>query len=161
LQFVEACVPDMRPGSLKYVGWEDVVNRVTVPAWQKFVNEYSGPLQGVTAESIPDHVDKFREIGSRIRDPKGMLLSPPQRTARAGVPFASALALAMIRAGWELQVAPAVFRIHRGDLEFNPFDSINQLMAGKLSREDWVARCREFGICPCRGRHDGSRPSGH
>jgi hypothetical protein len=52
----------------------------------------------------------------------------------------------MIRAGWELQVAPAVFRIHRGDSEFNPFDAINQLMAGKLSRSDWVARCREFGI---------------
>jgi len=52
----------------------------------------------------------------------------------------------MIRAGWELQVAPAVFRIHRGGQEFNPFDAINQLMAGKLSREDWVARCRQFGI---------------
>jgi hypothetical protein len=91
-------------------------------------------------------MDKFREIGSRIRDPKGILLSPPQRTARAGGLFASALALAMIRAGWELQVAPAVFRIHRGGQEFNPFDAINQLMAGKLSRENWVARCREFGI---------------
>jgi hypothetical protein len=52
----------------------------------------------------------------------------------------------MIRTGWELQVAPAVFRIHRGDMEFNPFDAINQLMAGKTSREEWVARCREFGI---------------
>lgn len=146
LKFVETCIPDTRPGSLQYVGWEDVVSRVRIPAWQKFVNEYSEPLQGVTADSIPDHMDKFREIGSRIRDPKGMLLSPPQRTARAGGLFASALALSMIRAGWELQVAPAVFRIHRGDQEFNPFDAISQLMAGKLSREAWVARCREFGI---------------
>jgi Zn-dependent protease with chaperone function len=146
LKFVETCIPDTRPGSLQYVGWDDVVSRVRIPAWQKFVNEYSEPLQGVTAESIPDHMDKFREIGSRIRDPKGMLLSPPQRTARAGSLFSSALALAMIRAGWELQVAPAVFRIHYRDQEFNPFDAINQLMAGKLSRENWVARCREFGI---------------
>jgi heat shock protein HtpX len=146
LKFAETCIPNTRPGSLQYVGWEDVVSRVRIPAWQKFVNEYSEPLQGVTAESVPDHMDKFREIGSRIRDPKGMLLSPPQRTARAGGLFASALALAMIRAGWELQVAPAVFRIHRGDQEFNPFDTINQLMAGKISPADWVARCREFGI---------------
>jgi hypothetical protein len=28
----------------------------------------------------------------------------------------------------------------------NPFDAINQLMEGKIAREDWVARCREFGI---------------
>ena len=131
---------------MKYVSWDEVIHHVTIPAWQKFVSEYSDPLQGVTAESIPDHVAKFREIGSRIRDPKGMLLSPPQRTARAGLLFASALALAMIHAGWELQVAPAVFRIHRGEQEFNPFDAINQLMAGKLSPEDWIARCREFGI---------------
>jgi hypothetical protein len=143
---VETYIPDARPGSLQYVGWEDVVSRVRIPAWQKFVNEYSEPLQGVTAESVPDHMDKFREIGSRIRDPRGMLLSPPQRTARAGGLFASALALSMIRTGWELQVAPAVFRIHRGDMEFNPFDAINQLMAGKISREEWAARCREFGI---------------
>jgi heat shock protein HtpX len=146
VKFVEECVPDMRPGTLKYVAWDDVAIRVTIPAWQKFVTEYAEALVGVTAETLPDQVPRFREIGSGIRDPKGMLLSPPQRTARAGSLFASALALALIRGGWELDVQPAVFHIRRGDQEFNPFEAVEQLMVGKLSREAWTSRCRDLGI---------------
>jgi heat shock protein HtpX len=146
VKFVEECVPDMRAGSLTHVPWDEVTMRVTIPSWQKFVTEYAEPLRGVTAETLPDQMPKFREIGSRIRDPKGMLLSPPQRTARAGGLFATALALALIRNGWELEVGPATFHIRRGQQEFNPFDAVNQLMAGKLSREAWADRCRELGI---------------
>ena len=52
----------------------------------------------------------------------------------------------MIRTGWELHVQPAVFRMQCGDQEFNPFEAIDKLMAGKLSRDDWQARCDELGI---------------
>jgi hypothetical protein len=75
-----------------------------------------------------------------------MLLGPQQHTVRAGFLFASALVLAMIRNGWELQVQPAIFHIRRGEQEFNPFDAINQLMTKKLTRDAWVSRCRELGI---------------
>ena len=152
LKFAETCVwsstrtrfPGRPPGSLKYVAWDDVASQVTIPSWQKFVNEYSEPLRGVTAELVPGHVSKFPEIGSLIA--KGMWLSPTQSTARAGSLFASALALMMIRAGWELHVQPAVFRMRCGDQEFNPFEAINKLMTGKLSRDDWQVRCHELGI---------------
>jgi heat shock protein HtpX len=144
--FVENRVEGIRPGSLKYVPWDQVAFRVAIPMWQQFVSEYSEPLRGVTAESVPDQVPKLREIGSRIRDPKGMLLSPEQRTARAGRLFAGALALAMIRNGWELQVGPGLFRMTRGNQEFNPFLALDQLMTKKLSREGWTARCQELGI---------------
>lgn len=146
LQFVQHSIPDLRAGGLSYVGWDDVAVRVTIPAWQRFVTQYSEPLRGVTAEAVPDQVARFREIGSRIRDPKGMLLDPQQRTARAGGLFAAGLALAMIRNGWELQIQPAIFHIRRGDQEFNPFDAIDQLRAGKISRDAWITRCRDLGI---------------
>jgi len=148
MSLVEDRVDDIRPGSLKYVSWDDLAIRVTIPGWQQFVSEYSEPLRGVTAESLPDEVPKFREIGSRIRDPKGMLLSPEQRTARAASLFAAALALAMIQSDWELQVGPGLFRMSRGDREFNPFVGVNQLMAKKLSREAWTVQCRELGLSP-------------
>jgi heat shock protein HtpX len=144
--FVENCVDDLRPGSLNYVSWDEVALRVTIPGWQQFVSEYSEPLRGVTAESLPDQVPKLREIGSRIRDPKGMLLSPDQRTARAGGLFAAALALAMIRSSWDLQIGPGMFRMSRGSHEFNPFLAVNQLMTNKLSREAWTTQCQELGL---------------
>ena len=146
IQFVENCMEDIRPGSLKYVLWHEVASQVTVPGWQQFVSEYSEPLRGVTSESLPDQLPKLREIGSRIRDPKGMLLSPEQRATRAAGLFAAALALAMIRNGWELQVEPGLFRMSRGHREFNPFLAMNELMTKKLSREAWTVRCQELGL---------------
>src|SRR5579859_55149 len=146
IRFVEDRVEDIRAGSLKYVPWSEVALRVKIPTWQQFVSEYPEPLRGVTAEFVPDQVPKLREIGSRIRDPKGMLLSHEQRTARAAYLFATALALAMIRDGWDLHVEPGVFRISRGDREFNPFLAINELMTNKLSPQGWTARCQELGL---------------
>ena len=34
----------------------------------------------------------------------------------------------------------------RDHQDFNPFEAINQLMAGKIGREDWLNFCNEFGI---------------
>ncbi len=144
--FIRNRIPDLSAGSLNYVHWDDVALRVTIPSWQRFVAEYSEALEGVTAEAIPDHVSRFRDIGSRIRDPKGMLLDPQQRTARAGRLFAAALALTLIRNGWELQVQPAIFHIRRGSQEFNPFEAVQQLMAQKISRDAWVSKCSDLGI---------------
>jgi heat shock protein HtpX len=146
ISFVEQCVPDIASGSLQYVHWDEVAARVTIPSWQSFVAEYADDLKGVSADSIPDQVPNFRQIGAHIRDPKGLLLSPGQRTFRAGGLFAGALALAMVQNGWELEVDPGVFRMRRGDRELNPFDAVNQLMAGKLSREEWLAQCEELGL---------------
>ena len=146
LTFVEQCVADMTPGSLQYVQWDDVAERVTIPSWQRFVEEYAEHLQGVCAGTIPDQIPSFRQIGAHIRDPKGMLLSADQRTFRAGGLFAGALALALIRNGWELEVQPGVFRMSRGSDELNPFDAVNQLMAGKLSRDAWISQCQELGV---------------
>jgi heat shock protein HtpX len=146
ITLVEQCVPDIDPGSLQYVHWDEVAVRVTIPSWQGFVAQYADDLQGVSAASIPDQIPNLRQIGSHIRDPKGMLLSPEQRTFRAGGLFAGALALAMIRTGWALQVQPGVFRMTLADQELNPFDAVNQLIAGKLSREAWIARCHELGL---------------
>lgn len=146
VKFVEHALPEVARGTLQHVGWDDVALQVVIPAWRKYVSEYAQPLNGVTVESVPDQLPKLREIGSRIRDPKGMLLSPEQRTSRAGLLFAAAIALRMIQTGWDLQVQPGIFHIRRGDREFNPFDAINQLMTKKLSSDAWIARCRELGI---------------
>lgn len=146
LHFVENRIPELRPGTLKYIDWDDVAIRVTVPAWQKFVEEYAVVLQGVTAESLPDQIAKLPEIGSRIRDPKGMLLAPAHRAHRAGQLFGAGLALALVGSGWELQVQPGVFHIRRGEHELNPFQIVDELILEKLSRGEWIAQCRALEI---------------
>lgn len=146
LQFLEKMNPDMKPGTLKCVSWDEVGTRVTIPAWKRFTSEYPTPLQGVTAESLPAQVPKLRKIGSGIRDPKGMLLDPQQRTQRAAHLFGAGLALALIDQGWTLHSGPGVFHLQRDAEQLNPFVVIEQLMSGKLSAPDWITKCNALGI---------------
>ncbi len=146
MRFIEDRIPGIKPGTLKYVSWDEVALRITIPAWKKAVAGHAADLKGVTTKSIPDQVPKFREIGSRIPDPKGMLLEPNQRTQRAGQLFAAALALALLENQWELQVQPGLFHLRRGTDEWNPFVAVQELMAGKLTRDDWVRKCQALGI---------------
>jgi heat shock protein HtpX len=146
LRFLEKMNPDMKPGALKSVSWDEVGTRVTIPAWKKFTSEYAVALQGVTAECLPDQIPKLRQIGSGIRDPKGVLLDPKQRTQRAAYLFGAALALALVDHGWALRSSPGVFYLQRDDERLNPVLVVEQLMSGKLTPQDWIARCNALGI---------------
>ena len=119
-QFIEDRVSNIKPGTLKYVSWDEVDRRVRIPSWQKAVATHAAVLKGVTAESIPDQIPRFPEIGARIPDPKGMLLTSKQRTQRAAQVFAAALVLALIENRWELCVQPGIFRLRRGSDGLNP-----------------------------------------
>jgi hypothetical protein len=146
LRLIEHAFPDLKPGTLKCVSWDEVGARVTIPNWRKFVMEYASFLQGVTAESLPAQVPNFRQVGDRMRNPKGMLLDPQQRTRRAGQLFGVGLALTLIDHGWTLQVSPGVFKLVNASTSLNPFEIIDQLMAGKLSAQQWTEQCRTLGI---------------
>lgn len=146
LRFLESMNPDVKPGTLKCVSWDEVGKRVTIPAWKKFTSEYSSALEGVTAESLPDQIPKLRQIGSGIRDPKGMLLDPEQRTRRAAQLFAAGLGLALVDNGWTLHSGPGVFHLQRGKQELNPFLIVEELRSRKLTPQDWIAQCNSLGI---------------
>lgn len=146
LRYLEKMNPDLKPGTLKPVSWDEVGTRVTIPAWKKFTAEYASALEGVSAESLPEQVPRLRQIGAGIRDPKGMLLDPQQRTNRAGYLFGAGLGLALVDQGWTLHSGPGVFHLERGTEQLNPFSVMEQLMSGKLTKQDWTARCNALGI---------------
>jgi len=146
LRFLEAINPDLKPGALKCVSWDELGARVTIPSWKRFIAEYSAPLQGVTAESLPAQIPKLRQIGAGIRDPKGMLLDSEQRTRRAAQLFGAALGLSLLDHGWMLVSGPGVFYLQHGSDTLNPFLALDHLMNGKLTAEDWSAKCAALGI---------------
>lgn len=146
LRFLEGANPDMKPGSLKCISWDEVGSKVTIPNWRQFAAEYSSFLQGVTAASLPDQIPKLRKIGDSMRDPKGLLLGPEQRRRRAGHLFGVGLALALLDHRWVLITEPGIFLLRGPGAELNPFVAIDGLLAGKLSADDWVSRCHTLGI---------------
>jgi hypothetical protein len=119
---------------------------VTIPAWKSALAGYGAFLQGVTAEALPEVIPKLPDIGRQIPDPKGTLLTPQQRTERAGRLVASAVALTLLDKGWQLETQPGQFYFHRGSEKINVFGLVDDLIAGKLNGEAWIARCNEFGI---------------
>lgn len=146
LQFIELLNPSLPKGSLRRAGWDEIGCTVTIPAWKSAVGEYASLMQGIAAESLPDVVNRLSEMGSKIRDPKGMLLTREQRTQRAGHLLAMALGLALLEKGWQLEAQPGSFYLHRGAERMNVFAVMEDLIAGELSREAWTARCNELGI---------------
>jgi Zn-dependent protease with chaperone function len=146
LQFLVFVNPKLEKESLRPVGWDEIGQAVTIPSWKSLVAEYALLLQGVTAESVPDLIQRLPEIGSRMRDPKGSLLAPQQRTQRAGHLVASALALALLDKGWQLEISPGQFYFHRGTEKTNVFAMMDTLLTGKVTQQAWVTSCAKVGI---------------
>jgi hypothetical protein len=97
-------------------------------------------------ELLPNVIPKVPELGSRIQDPTGMLLTRAQRTRRAGQLLASGVAVSLINHGWKLRAQPGVLFIWRGDDQINPFLMVDELISGELSAETWVSQCCQLGI---------------
>jgi heat shock protein HtpX len=146
LRFLEHANPNMKPGSLQSISWEEVGSRVAIPHWKKFAAEYPSFLEGVTAESIPAQVANFPRIGDSMRNPPGVILDPQQRTQRGGHLFAVGLSLALIDRGWRLVTEPGIFLLRGPNGELNPFHAIDELGAKKMSSAEWVAQCQKLGI---------------
>ena len=132
--------------SLRRIGWDELARIAMIPSWKSFVTENAALLQGVSVETIPELIQKLPEIGSRMRDPQGRLLTPNERTERAGRLLATALNLTLLEKGWELEHQPGVFYFHRGEEKTNTFSTVHELIEGKLSREGWFAHCDKLGI---------------
>jgi heat shock protein HtpX len=146
VKFLESLNPKLKPGSLTSIPWDIVGEKITIPGWREFASEYSRLLRNVTSESLPDQIPNLRNVGFEIRDPKGMLLSPEQRTERAASLFAVGLGLALLDDGWMLHQEPGVFYLQHNSDQVNPFAIVKQLRSGTLSGSDWRTRCREVGI---------------
>jgi Zn-dependent protease with chaperone function len=146
LNFLRAAIPDLPADKLRSVAWDAVSAEVTVPAWRQTAEESGPAFQGITVESMVDAIPKLRDIGARLRDPKGMLLTPEQRTQRAGWMLSIGLGLVMLENGWELRCGPGVFHLQRGEQTLNPLRVVDDMMKGKLSRDAWAQQCRELEL---------------
>jgi heat shock protein HtpX len=146
LKFLELANPQLAKDSLRYVSWDEVSQKVTIPSWKKALTEYAPVFRGLKAGDLPLAVKNLPEIGAKIRDPQGMLLAPQQRTQRAGQLLAVAVGLAMLENGWESFSQPGNFYLHRGTEKIDVFEAVDELIAGKVSPENWVSTCERLSI---------------
>lgn len=160
LQFLEGANPGLAKNSLRHVDWSEIGEKLIIPVWKAAVNEYAAMMEGITAGGFMEVASKLPQMGSRIRDPKGMLLTPNQRAQRAGQLLAMGLGLAMLENGWELEAQPGWHFLRRGADRLNVPEAVNELFTGKVSAEDWTKMCNELGIGEMAiGRPGGNAPA--
>jgi Zn-dependent protease with chaperone function len=145
-QLLQKLNPKQNVGNLKLAQWEDIGPTVYVPGWRKYVQEYAELLAGVTVGSLPEKVKDLSEMGSHIRDPKGMLLTREQRAQRAADLLAAAFCLALIASGWELHAQPGDIHLQRGAEQLHPFHILRELASAKLTGQAWLERTQALGI---------------
>jgi len=146
LLFVEKMNQQIPKSTLRHVAWDEVGTLVTIPFWRSEVAKFGSLLLGKKAVSLPDLLKQLPQIGSRLPDPKGTLLTPKERTDRATHLLGMAVSLMLLEKGWKLYTQPAVFHFRRAEETLDAFGLVNDLVAGKLSPEDWVQKCSELGI---------------
>lgn len=144
--------PGLRIEALQPVSWPDL-SRIVPKLWSDTVEANAKLLGDLTPEGVPAILAKLPEMGSRIPDPKGMLLTPDERTARAAELIATALALALLEAGWELRMAPGESYYEVGNELFSVRELLRNLVGKKISSEEWTERCRALNIAGVRLAH--------
>jgi len=146
IQMLELLSPKAMAESPKPARWENISTDVYVPEWRSFVKQYAGLLAGLTPRSLPEGVKGMRQMGSHIRDPKGMLLTPEQRAGRVANLLGAAFGLALVDSGWELHAQPGQFHLQRGAVQLDPFLVVRDLARGTLTGEAWIERSKALGI---------------
>jgi len=145
-QLLEKLNPKLNVSSLKLARWEELGETIYVPGWRKFVGQYAALLAGATAGSLPEKTKTAAEMGSRMRDAKGLILKPQQRVQRARDLLATSLSLALMASGWELHAQPGDLYFQRGDEKFQPFRAVHELATAKITGAAWLERAKALGI---------------
>jgi len=145
-RFLRAMHPDLMKNPLKPVMWEERGAVVLIPTWMNSVATYGTMLEGMTVGNLVESLGRVPQIAPQIRDPKGMLLTPEQRIERARSLLAMGFAMALVGSGAKLYSSPGEFYFELGGERLNPFELINKLSDGTISKTAWGEKCRKLGI---------------
>jgi Zn-dependent protease with chaperone function len=146
LSFLEFIVPEFPKRGFRPVAWDEVARKVTIPSWKASLQQYSAVVKDATPESLPDLIPKLGQLSVKIPDPVGRILTGQERMGRVAQLWGVAVQLALLEKGWELVNLPGVFYLQRGEERIVPQAEIYKMAEGKITREDWAARCTELGI---------------
>ena len=106
LQLLTRLMPTLKPSELKPMKWDTAESDVYVPLWRSEGANLAPVLNSITLYTLPNAAAKFAEIGGRIPDPPGTLLTREERAARAAEVIARAFTVALIDHGWKLHLQP-------------------------------------------------------
>jgi heat shock protein HtpX len=88
------------------VPWNDVGWRIWIPTWQTYAGEHAKALSGITPRSLPHIARNLDLFSRRLRGADSEDLTAEERREQGSATLGIALAVALSRNGWELDVPP-------------------------------------------------------
>jgi Zn-dependent protease with chaperone function len=133
--------------SVRRSSWDEVPERVLMPAWRMTAGDNRAVLAGVTAGSIPEALERQSAIGGTLfPDPSEAPAEEVRRDAAAAI-LGSGLALALHDTGWTLTAPPGEdVRLARGSKWLEPFDLTAKLARGEVFVDEWRDRMEAAGV---------------
>lgn len=125
--------------SLKPLPWDKVIETVYVPMWRQGVKENARLLAGTSVTRLP-FAGRFSASGGVLGESEDMALTQLHAVNMA-------LSLALLEAGWSVSTSPGEEIVFRRDAhEVRPFTELMGVATGKVTPEQWAARCSELRI---------------
>jgi heat shock protein HtpX len=144
MELLVAATGDATLRSHPTIAWDDVLEKVWIPSWQRARTDHAALLAGVTPASLPEVTGRLVELGRRIAD-KPATDDGASRLATSVV--GCALAIALHEQGWKIE-APVGGRVRASasDRTIEPFTIVPRLANGDLRPEAWEKKCGTLGI---------------
>ena len=132
---------------LQLVAWEEVGWKIWAPTWETYAGKYAKVLAGNTPCTLPELSQNLDAFSHRLRESDGEDLAPEERRQQATATLGIALAVALSRNGWKLQVLPGDDVVcDCKEAIIKPFDIVQKLAPGELTPEAWQELSVGYGI---------------
>jgi Zn-dependent protease with chaperone function len=144
LRLLEALTGKEKAARLKPVTWDAVGGQVFLPSWETQARRHAAALKGMSPVTLPTQALDLAALGRRLyKDAENR----EEAEAAGRLALGAAFAVALRRAGWELETdVGAAVTFRRGGDTIEPFGVVGELAGGKLDPVAWKARCEALGI---------------
>lgn len=137
------------------ITWEDALEKVYLPTWEKSAAQYAGVLKDLTPGQFPkaaQEVERWFTLAARAGKllPPGITpqqISPQDKLQFVNNIIGAALVTVLRTHGWQARSLPGDnVTLHKDEHGFEPFAVFYRLANIQLSTEVWRQQCEEFGI---------------
>jgi len=135
----------------RQVAWGEVPQLVWHPIWTNQVKEQHRALKDATVADAARLCKDPQNVARQILFPPGYLPDMNQRLGQACHVVATAVAVALVDAGWRLSgdLGDPIM-CTRGEDAIEPFDLPNKFLSGEITPEAWRESCDRLNVSALR-----------
>jgi Zn-dependent protease with chaperone function len=127
------------------LAWEDVLQSVWVPVWNKQISSQTEALRGVTVGQIGQQLYS-RALREKLKNPAGVWPTTEQRAEMTRGIAGCAFCLVLLHDGWTFHTLPGQMFCEKNGERIQPFKLVRSVSTGELSAEKWQEMCERAGI---------------